>query len=403
MQSGAKKKPRSSATATSSGAGAGAGDAAVGVRHGWAELPDALLVSILGLLLSLRDLLSFSSVCRSWRVSPPPPPTPPPPPSPPPPLPPPPLLRRHRNPNPTFNLLDPSSPHSVARSSRSPPKPSPSPSSASPMAASSSSSPTPTTAAAAAALSSLTLTGAELRTPPLPPPNTNLHFGLLTAPLSARVLPPPSRIRLLPVPMAPRGRVLAMDDAERLFVIHLVGDANSCVTELEVSWVGQKIAPFSLCRYLIVCGSELLLVRFVPSKMMLHLGIEALRLDRLEPWRWVKMESLGDRALFIGENYRTLGFSCDSPKKWGGESNSIYYAGSGNQPWSVLRLGDAAIDLSDPELTLIKDGSPLSRTPKWFYPKLLGYGSQLGQKLKTESERGLIMDSKMLAVVSGQE
>nr|CAD1831494.1 unnamed protein product [Ananas comosus var. bracteatus] len=168
--------------------------------------------------------------------------------------------------------------------------------------------------------------------------------------------------------------------AECFFVIHLAGDADSCITELEVSWVGQKIAPFSLCRYLIVCGGELLLVWFIPSKMMLHLGIEAFQLDRSEPWRWVKMESLGDRALFIGENYRTLGFSCDSPKKWGGESNCIYYAGSGNQPWSVLRLGDAAIDLSNPELRLIKDGSPLLRTPKWFYPKLLGYGSQLGQK-----------------------
>ncbi|XP_020112454.1 uncharacterized protein LOC109727012 isoform X1 [Ananas comosus] len=387
MQSGAKKKPRSSATTTSSGAGASAGDAAVGVRHAWAELPDALLVSILGLLLSHRDLLSFSSVCRSWRVlattaaplrhlpplllrpshlTP--------------------LLRRHRNPNPTFNLLDPSSPHSVARSSPLSPQ---------------------TLSLPFLGLSHgrlillLSVTGAELRTPPLPPPNTNLHFGLLTAPLAA----PESSLLLLgydsflfqwrpgspewlrtPFRVAPtithivpfEGRVLAMDDAERLFVIHLAGDADSCVTELEVSWVGQKIAPFSLCRYLIVCGSELLLVRFVPSKMMLHLGIEALRLDRLEPWRWVKMESLGDRALFIGENYRTLGFSCDSPKKWGGESNSIYYAGSGNQPWSVLRLGDAAIDLSDPELTLIKDGSPLSRTPKWFYPSLYGGGQGHG-------------------------
>ena len=59
--------------------------------------------------------------------------------------------------------------------------------------------------------------------------------------------------------------------------------------------------------------------------------------------RWVKQETLGNWAIFIGYDSRAQGLAIQNPERWGGRNNCVYFATgnrNGDWPWTVIKLGD---------------------------------------------------------------
>ncbi|KAJ3695739.1 hypothetical protein LUZ60_001116 [Juncus effusus] len=338
----------------------------------WSDLPADLLCSILTLLPSIRDLLAFSSVCRSWRslassLSPSPasffPPL---------------LLRltflrrprRRRRLVPSDLLLsDVCSSSSVNRS--------------------------PIEAQSVLTLPFLSsshghllffsdhrrkrilivdfITGSQLLSP-LIPIDSAVPFCLanLTAPLSS----PSSSLLLLARNLlfiwqvgraewihhsldmeiqfdsemtVVGSRIYAME-INKIFSISM---PELTVTQIPVSYSGNEDRMYIPSHRLVNRNGELLSVCFLadePSESSMYWRLAVFRLDFTNPQpKWVKMESLGDWALFVNADMRVAGFACENPERWGGQSNSIYYSGLGHEgfcSWSVWRLGDEVVSKS---------------------------------------------------------
>ncbi|XP_072994971.1 putative F-box protein At2g16290 [Typha latifolia] len=369
----ARKKPRSSYSSW--------GD--------WADLPDNLLHSIVSHLVSFPDLLSFASVCRSWRGLSLSTPTS---------ILRPPLLLssrrriypRRRDDTPSrCPILDPAFPSATYFSS-----------------------------ASARTLSRLpfigysyghaifylpsircilladAITGDEVRTPHFPGhsiPRT--YYALLTAPLSS----PSSDLILLSFGLELfqwrkggerwirhdlgfnlpevnhavvfKGRIFTLDSSERLFIIQLAPVV--LVRQMEVKWIGEQVSPFSFKQWLVECGGELLLVRIVPTEAIMCMSVEVFRLDLSdEQMKWVKVENLGDWALFLVANKRCPGFACKNPGRWGGRGNCIYYARSGDDTWNVVELGSSEIDTTVPDSPTLNSDPLKWPSPVWIYPAM---------------------------------
>lgn len=56
------------------------------------------------------------------------------------------------------------------------------------------------------------------------------------------------------------------------------------------------------------------------------------------PPKWVKVENLGNHAIFVSFDQRNPAFCCTDPERWGGKSNCIYVATQSkkNELWSSL-------------------------------------------------------------------
>ncbi|KAJ3695740.1 hypothetical protein LUZ60_001117 [Juncus effusus] len=341
-------------------------------NHGaWSDLPDGLLYSILTLLPSIHDLLAFSSVCRSWRslassvISPCPtsffPPL---------------LLhflfiphRRRFVPS-DLLLVDPSLPLPVTPLNRS-----------------------PLEAQSILNLHFLSsshghllffsnyhrnqvlivdfITGHQVVSP-VCPLDSDLPFCLanLTAPLlsvsSSLVLLTHKSLFVWQVGDAGwihhsldieiqfasemtvvGSRIYAMDKTNKLFTINMLPELS--VTRLRVSWSGNEDRFYVPSHRLVHCDGELLSVCFLADK-----GQECTRNLKLKVFRlkfsnkkskWVKIESLGNRALFVNADRRVTGFGCKNPERWGGKSNCVYYSGvTYKGSWSVWSLGKAVGD-----------------------------------------------------------
>ncbi|TVT98473.1 hypothetical protein EJB05_56238 [Eragrostis curvula] len=143
-----------------------------------------------------------------------------------------------------------------------------------------------------------------------------------------------------------RGEIFAMDFLERLHRIRLV--PQLIVQEVAVVWGEDMVVGLNFKPWLVVCSDMLLLVD-------LSVDIDALsgfsgtfkvfRLDfSVEPAKWVKVENLGNSALFVSLDRRNPTFSSMNPERWGGKSNCVYVAGAGssedsNEAWTVVELG----------------------------------------------------------------
>ncbi|XP_062227863.1 uncharacterized protein LOC133926111 [Phragmites australis] len=143
-----------------------------------------------------------------------------------------------------------------------------------------------------------------------------------------------------------KGEMFAMDFLERLRRIRLAPQLNA--QEVAVVWEEDMVVGLNFKPWLVVHGDMLLLVD-------LSVSIDALsgfsgtfkvfRLDfSIEPAKWVKVENLGNNALFVSLDRRNPTFSCMSPERWGGKSNCIYVADvseDSDEAWTVVELGQA--------------------------------------------------------------
>ncbi|CAN6172189.1 unnamed protein product [Urochloa humidicola] len=141
-----------------------------------------------------------------------------------------------------------------------------------------------------------------------------------------------------------KGEMFAMDLLWRLHRIHLAPQFS--VQEVAVMWGEDMVVGLSYKPWLVVCGDMLLLVDFILSVDPLS-GFsgtfKVFCLDfSVEPAKWVKVDNLGDNALFVSTDRRNPTFSCASPERWGGKRNTVYIAkpfADCNEPWSTVELG----------------------------------------------------------------
>ncbi|KAI4356063.1 hypothetical protein L6164_000115 [Bauhinia variegata] len=68
---------------------------------------------------------------------------------------------------------------------------------------------------------------------------------------------------------------------------------------------------------LVSTNEELLVIDFILNKSLIIYRID------LSKKKWVRVHSLGDRALFVGKFMK--GYALSNPSKWGYESNCVYY------------------------------------------------------------------------------
>lgn len=184
-----------------------------------------------------------------------------------------------------------------------------------------------------------------------------------------------------------KGEIFVMDFLHRLHTIHLVPQLN--MLGVAVVWGDEMVVGLHFKPWLVVCGDMLLMVDIsvcIDLWSGLSYSFQVFRLDfSVEPAKWVKMEKLGNWALFVGLDRRNPTFSCMSPERWGGKSNFIYVASASedsDEPWSAIELGQptahgilysvAAAHLAEP------NGHCSQLESLWVLPSLIyGVGQQL--------------------------
>ncbi|XP_025813476.1 uncharacterized protein LOC112890828 [Panicum hallii] len=153
-----------------------------------------------------------------------------------------------------------------------------------------------------------------------------------------------------------KGEMFAMDFHDRLHRIRLaahqitmqevpVARGEDVVAGLN-AWGQDMVAGLKIKPWLVVCGDALLLVELSVSRnaffgysatfKAFHLNFSA------EPAKWVKVDNLGNNALFVSFDRRNPTFSCMNPERWGGKSNCIYGASGSadsDEAWSAVELG----------------------------------------------------------------
>ncbi|KAJ4780876.1 RNA-dependent RNA polymerase [Rhynchospora pubera] len=78
----------------------------------------------------------------------------------------------------------------------------------------------------------------------------------------------------------------------------------------------------------------------------------------------VKMDDLGDRALFLSNGVNATGCVCNNPERWGGETNAIYYASYDR--WFLFEVGGFA-----PWCPIYQVNTAKCFHPFWDYPSIL--------------------------------
>jgi hypothetical protein len=143
-----------------------------------------------------------------------------------------------------------------------------------------------------------------------------------------------------------KGEMFAMDFLDRLHRIHLTPQ----LTVQEVQTVREEDTVAGLIKiikpWLVVCGDMLLLVEVSVTRTAFFDYSTTFKVFRLnfsvQPAKWLKVDNLGNNALFVSFDKRSPTFSCMNPERWGGKSNCIYCASASsdsNEAWSVFELG----------------------------------------------------------------
>ncbi|XP_066393478.1 uncharacterized protein [Miscanthus floridulus] len=193
--------------------------------------------------------------------------------------------------------------------------------------------------------------GATVRPPKLKfTDNRNVYYGALVAPINL------SNSRLL---FCSRSSMFQWQVGSDFWSEHPLG--VQYIVQI-VSFKGLWNAP-----WLVVCGDMLLLVYFsvsIDPFSRLSGTFNVFRLDfQVEPAKWVKVDDLGDNALFVSFDRRNPTFSCLGPEKWGGKRNCIYIANpsaDSNERWSVVEVGQVVLD---PKLCTNSAEKNLPRAP----------------------------------------
>jgi hypothetical protein len=146
-----------------------------------------------------------------------------------------------------------------------------------------------------------------------------------------------------------KGEIFAIDFLQRLHRIQL--EPQLSMQEVAVVWDADMFLGLWNAPWLVVCGDMFLLVDFsvsIDPFSRLSGTFNVFRLDfQVEPAKWVKVDDLGDNALFVSFDRRNPTFSCLGPEKWGGKRNCIYIANpsaDSNELWSVVEVGQVVLD-----------------------------------------------------------
>uniref|UniRef100_A0ACD5TCP2 Uncharacterized protein n=1 Tax=Avena sativa TaxID=4498 RepID=A0ACD5TCP2_AVESA len=152
-----------------------------------------------------------------------------------------------------------------------------------------------------------------------------------------------------------KGQILAMDFSQRLHIIQL----SPRFSMERVEDFGRKdmaVSQYDNNPWLVVCGDTLLMVALSPTHDEFYASFfgtfQVFRLDfSVKPAKWVKMEKLENCALFVGIDRRTPTFSCMSPERWGGKSNTIYVSSAlenSDEQWTPVELGQTVPSATTP-------------------------------------------------------
>ncbi|KAM0873894.1 hypothetical protein ACQ4PT_037778 [Festuca glaucescens] len=162
-----------------------------------------------------------------------------------------------------------------------------------------------------------------------------------------------------------KGQVFGMNSSRALFVVHLSPKIH--VQKVLVSWAEMPTIQNlnNLC--LVVCGDKLLLVGCRGSFPARGDTFEAFLLDQsTDSPKWVKVEELGNWAIFISTDKQSQPLSFVNPERWGGRSNCVYCYSHDSEHWAAFELGRPASNPSN--FVFISCGSVVQ--PIWVVPSM---------------------------------
>ncbi|KAL6640362.1 hypothetical protein ACP70R_022211 [Stipagrostis hirtigluma subsp. patula] len=146
-----------------------------------------------------------------------------------------------------------------------------------------------------------------------------------------------------------KGQILVIDALMRLHTVQVTPQFS--MQEVAIMW--NSLQTFPVNPWLVACGDMLLMVElsfrslssvnrmFEPNDYSRIFEVFYLDLS-VKPAKWVKMEKLQNRALFVSFDKRNPAFACMNPERWGGKSNCIYVARLFDNPdetWTAVELG----------------------------------------------------------------
>uniref|UniRef100_A0A0E0DVP3 KIB1-4 beta-propeller domain-containing protein n=1 Tax=Oryza meridionalis TaxID=40149 RepID=A0A0E0DVP3_9ORYZ len=202
-------------------------------------------------------------------------------------------------------------------------------------------------------------TGAKVKPPKLQSAgNKETYYGILTAPLNLpishlllcsrsleRILGQSTLLAVSAFFRLCSSKVFfAMDFHHRLHTMRFAPQLS--MQEVGVVWGEEMFVGVHFKPWLVISGDMLLMLD-------LSVGIhhsygfpgtfQVFRLDfSAQTAKWMKMEKLGNSALFVSLDRRNPTFSCTNPERWGGKSNCIYVAKpseDSDEPWTAVELG----------------------------------------------------------------
>ncbi|XP_074573855.1 uncharacterized protein LOC141830300 [Curcuma longa] len=239
-------------------------------------------------------------------------------------------------------------------------------------------------------------TGEELRLPTLPKSH-RFYFGALTGPLSS----PGSHLLLcekhslflwqvgssswkecsfeqhyffIISVMAFKDNIFVLSSCETLYSLQF--SPSFGLKEFTVQWRGESSSwavAFGSSSRMVECDGKLMLIRMVPFGEETGFCFVVYFLDFSGQPTWLKVDNLGDWALFLDIEESNFAISCAHPGRWGGRSNCIYYVDREFDDWHEFSLdaptsntaaGEHPLDFT--KRNLLKWPSPI-----WVYPSML--------------------------------
>lgn len=238
-------------------------------------------------------------------------------------------------------------------------------------------------------------TGEELR-PPTLSKSHRFYFGALTGPLSS----PGSHLLLCDKQslflwqvgsnswkecsfeqhhffiisvMAFKDNIFVLSSSETLYSLQF--SPSFGMKEFIVQWGGESsgwaVVIGSNSR-MVECDGKLMLIRIVPLGEEIDFYFVVYCLDLSGQPTWLKVDNLGDWALFVDIN-GSFSISCAHPGRWGGRSNCIYYVDREFDHWHEFSLDDPTSNIAEVEnpLYFTNHNSPKWPSPIWVYPSML--------------------------------
>ena len=144
-----------------------------------------------------------------------------------------------------------------------------------------------------------------------------------------------------------KGEMFARDHLDGLHTIRLAPQLS--IHEVDIDWTEywreDSVVGRAVMYWLVVCGDMFLMVDLSMSTDRPIVFFRVFRLDfSIVPPKWVKVENLGNHAIFVSFDQRNPAFCCTDPERWRRKSNCIYVATQSkknDKPWTVVELGQA--------------------------------------------------------------